>query len=81
MADLNALYSWFNENRQNIIENHTEECVLLKDNTVIEYFPNTAAALSAAEKNGFIMGDFLIQDCITEEEDCMMYYNQAVCFG
>jgi hypothetical protein len=27
------------------------------------------------------MGDFLIQDCITREEDIMYYYNQSVCFG
>jgi len=27
------------------------------------------------------MGEFLIQDCITNEEETMIYNNQAVCFG
>ena len=81
MADLKGLYGWFDENRDSIIANHSDECVLLKDNSVIGYYPNVEAALSAAQKNGYIMGDFLIQDCITEEEETMIYYNPAVCFG
>ena len=81
MENLNYLYKWFDENRDSIITNHLNECVLLKDNTIIGYFPNTDAALSAAKKNGFLMGEFLIQDCVTDEDDTMMYYNQAVSFG
>jgi len=81
MVNLDDLYKWFDENRDFIIADHPNECVLLKDNSVMGYFPNTEAALSAAQKNGFSMGDFLIQDCTTEEEDTMMYYNQAVIFG
>lgn len=81
MDKLNDLYKWFDENRDTIIANHLNECALVKDNTVIGYYPNTDAALSAAQKNGFVMGEFLIQDCITDEEETMIYYNQAVCFG
>ena len=81
MANLVDLYKWFNENRNTIIGNHEDECVLLKDNSVIGYYPNTEAALSAAQKNGFSMGDFLVQHCITEEDDTMIYHGQAVCFG
>ncbi|GHT58579.1 hypothetical protein FACS1894109_13040 [Spirochaetia bacterium] len=81
MADLNALYRWFDENRDRIIIGHDGECVLLKDNAVISYFPNTEAALAGAKKNSFEMGGFLIQDCITKEEDQLVYYNQAVSFG
>ena len=77
------LYKWFDENRVSIIAEHLNECVLLKDKSAIGYYPNTDAALSDAEKNGFIVGEFLIQDCITDEEEIMLYYNynQAVCFG
>ena len=81
MANLDDLYKWFDENRDSIIANHSNECVLLKDNSVIGYYPNTEAALSAAQEKGFTIGDFLIQDCITDEDDTMMYYNQAVYFG
>ena len=83
MENLDDLYKWFDEKRETIITDHLNECVLLKDNSVIGYYPNTDAALSAAQKNGFKMGEFLIQDCITDEEEIMLYYNydQAVCFG
>ena len=83
MENLDDLYKWFDENRVSIIAEHLNECVLLKDKSVIGYYPNTDAALSDAEKNGFIVGEFLIQDCITDEDEIMLYYNynQAVCFG
>ena len=81
MADLNGLYKWFDENRESIISNHSGECTLLKGNSVIGYYPNTDTALSAAEKLGFSMGDFLIQNCVSDEEESMTYYNQAVSFG
>ena len=81
MEKLKDLYKWFNDNRNTIIADHMDECVLLKNNTVIGYYSNTDAALSAAQKNGFLMGEFLIQDCITADDEAMTYYNQAVCFG
>ena len=81
MENLVDLYKWFDENRDIIIKSHLNECVLLKNNAVIGYYPNTEAALSVVQKNGFIMGEFLIQDCITNEEETMIYNNQAVCFG
>ena len=81
MANLEDLYKWFDKNRDSIISNHSSECVLLKDNSVIGYYPNTEAALSAAQAKGFSIGEFLVQECVTSEEDTMMYYNQAVCFG
>jgi hypothetical protein len=81
MADLNSLYQWFNENRGSIIEGHEDEKVLLKDNTVIGYYPDVEKALLGAAEKGFTVGEFLVQRCITEEADTMMYYNQAVIFG
>jgi len=27
------------------------------------------------------MGEFLIQECISKEDECMYYYNEAVSFG
>ena len=81
MTNLVDLYKWFNENRDTIIANHDDECVLLNDYSVIGYYPNTDAALQAAQKFGLIMGEFLIQHCVTEEDDTMIYHGQAVSFG
>ena len=83
MELLDDLYKWFDENRKSIIINHLNECVLLKDKSVIGYYPNTEAALTAAQEKKFIMGEFLVQKCITDDEEIMLFYNfnQAVCFG
>jgi hypothetical protein len=81
MENLVDLYKWFDANRDTIINDHLNECVLLKDNTVIGCYPDTETALSNAQKNGFVMGEFLIQDCITSEEETMIFSNPAVYFG
>jgi len=67
MENLVDLYKWFEQNRGAIIKNHLHECVLLKDNAVIGYYPNTEAALAAAHENGFKMGEYIIQDCTAIE--------------
>ena len=83
MDILDDLYIWFDENRKAIIADHLNECVLLKDKSVIGYYPDTETALLAAQEKGFSLGEFLIQDCITDEEELMLFYNynQAVSFG
>ena len=52
MADLDALYKWFDKNRGTIIKNHDGAFVLLKDNAVIGYFSNEKTALKHAKKPG-----------------------------
>jgi hypothetical protein len=81
MVDLQDLYNWFNANRSTIIEKHEDELVLIKDKDVIAYYPDIEKALLGAGEKGFVLGDFLVQRCVTAEADTMMYYNQAVDFG
>ena len=81
MANLDDLYRWFDENRDTIIKGHEGEHVLLKDDAVVSYFHDDNKALEYAQKSGFFMGEFLIQECISKEEECMYYYNEAVSFG
>ena len=81
MANLDDLYKWFDENRDTIIKGHEDEHVLLKDNTVVSYFHDDGKALEYAQKSGFAMGEFLIQECISKDEESMYYYNEAVSFG
>jgi hypothetical protein len=81
MIDLNDLYKWFDENRETIIKGHKGDHALLKDNTVVSYFKNDNKALEYAQKSGFAIGEFLIQECISKDEESMYYYNEAVSFG
>jgi hypothetical protein len=81
MVNLDNLYRWFDENRVSIIKGYEGQHVLLKDDVVISYFHDDNKALEYAQKSGFSMGEFLIQECIPKEEECMYYYNEAVSFG
>lgn len=81
MTNLDDLYKWFDENRNTIIQGHKGKHVLLKDNAVISYFPDDDKALEYAQKSGFTMGEFLIQECVSKDEECMYYYNETVSFG
>ena len=80
MVNLDDLYKWFDGNRDTIIEGHGGELVLLKNDTVISYFRNDSDALGYAQKAGFSIGEFLIQECIRKEEETMYYHNEAVSF-
>jgi len=81
MTDLDDLYRWFDKNRDAIVKGHEGEHVLLRGSSVISYFHDENAALEYARESGFPMGDFLIQECISKDEECMYYYNEAVSFG
>ena len=81
MSKLKDLYAWFDDHRDDIITKHKNEFVLLADNTVIDYFPDMKAALEAAKRKNFTVGSFLIQRCITKEDDTLVYHNMAVTFG
>ena len=81
MINLDDLYKWFDENRGTIIKGHEGDRVLLKNNTVISYFCDEDKALEYAQKSGYSMGEFLIQECITKDEECMYYANETATFG
>jgi len=81
MTNLDDLYKWFDENRDTIIKGHEGNHVLLKDNAVVSYFRDDDEALEYAKKSGYAIGEFLIQDCISKDEESMYYHNEAVSFG
>ena len=81
MANLDDLYRWFDDNRDAIIKGHGGEYVLLKNNAVESYFHDENKALEYARLSGFSIGNFLIQECISKENECMYYHNEAVSFG
>lgn len=81
MSKLKDIYLWFDNNRDNIITDHKNKFVLLADNKVIDYFPDMKTALERARQSNFTVGSFLIQRCITKEDDTLVYHNMAVTFG
>jgi hypothetical protein len=80
MANLDDLFGWFDENRDAIIHDHYGERVLIKDNAVIGYYPDIDAALVEANKRELELGNFLVQRCLTQEDDIEYVYS-GVTFG
>jgi hypothetical protein len=70
MVDTDALYRWFDANRQSIIAGHLEQFALIKDgNVLVGYFDDDDEAMQYALGNGLTPGEFLIQDCISKERE------------
>lgn len=78
---LESLYNWFDMKRNEIISGHENERVLISNNEVIAYFPDERTAVAEALKKGLKQGDFLVQRCITEEEELQMFYNVNLAVG
>ena len=78
---LKSLYDWFDIQRDDIIKGHENERVLISDNKVLGYFADEKSAVAAALAQGCEVGNFLVQRCITEEEELQMFYNVNLAVG
>ena len=78
---LKSLYDWFDIKRNEIIKGHENERVLISDNKVLGYFNDEKSAIAAALSKGCKVGTFLVQRCITEEEELQMFYNVNLAVG
>ena len=78
---LKSLYNWFDMKRDEIIAGHKNERVLISNNQVLGYFPDERTAVAYALKNGLDQGNFLVQRCITEDEELSMFYNINLAVG
>ena len=79
--NLKSLYSWFDITRNDIIKGHEGERVLLSNNAVLGYYPDKQAALIAAKSKGLQLGEFLIQKCISKEEEMVYVYTPGIFFN
>ncbi len=77
---LSSLYNWFDMNRDEIINGHENEKVLLSDYVVEGYFKDEHEALMAAKAKKLKLGEFLVQWCIPKNEEYWCCYNPEVCF-
>lgn len=75
------LYEWFDANRDRIIAGHNGEQVLIHDYKIVGYYENDSAAMGISKEKKFSNGDYIIQDCITSDEELNMYSFGLVNFG
>ncbi len=81
MTDVQKNYQFFDTNRDSIIKDHEGKYVLLKDEKVIDYFETMQQAIEKAKNEGWQVGSFGVQHCVTEKEETGYYANWTVCFG
>lgn len=73
--NLISLYNWFDIERDNLIQGHENQWVLVSDNNALGYFDDQSAAVSYAKEKGLKVGEFLAQYCITREQEYNMFYS------
>lgn len=76
---LNEDFSFFNTSRDEIIKNHINEFVVIKDKKVVGYFPDEHSALVSMKGNP--LGSFLVQRCVSEKDGIIEYYTGRVVFA
>lgn len=81
MDDLTRNYEYFNKNRASIIKDHHAQYVLIKDESVINYFNSEQEGIKYVNDNHIPFGTFALQQCLTEEEETGYYANWAVSFA
>ena len=73
--NLISLYNWFDIECDELIQGHEGERVLVSDNTALGYFPDEDSAVAFARKKELKVGNFLVQRCITREQEiCYIYH-------
>lgn len=78
---LESIYNWFDLNRENLIKGHEGERVLIGDRKFLGYFSDQDSAVEYAKSIGLKLGEFLVQRCITQEDEMNMLYNVNIMAG
>ncbi len=61
---------YFHKNRNSLIEGHNiHEHVAIKRKKVLGYYPSECDALTDMAKKGYKLGDFVVHQCIPEEQE------------
>ena len=81
MYDMKADFKWFNENREEIIKDHINKRVVIRNKEVLGYYPTDRAAIDAMAAKGLPMGEYSVQKCIPEENDINYYYTGRYAFA
>ena len=76
---MNKNYYFFMKNRAKIIAGHENSYVVIEDEVVIEYFSTEMDALLAMKEH--VLGHFIVQKCVKEQNDIVEFYTRRVVFA
>lgn len=81
MYDMESDFKWFNANRAEIIKDHINERVVIRNKEVLGYYPTDRAAIDAMAARGLPIGEYSVQRCRTAEDDVEYYYTGRYAFA
>ena len=79
--DISQLHTYFQENREEIVEGHIGEYVVIHDLKASGYFASEEKALDFCSNNKYELGKFIIKRCLTEKEDLAQRFYSRVSFA
>lgn len=79
MYNMKEDYEWFEANRDSIISNHHGQVVVIQNKQVIGYFQDAPAAVEGMKPQK--IGTYIVQRCLTEQEDMSTYYTGRYAFA
>lgn len=80
MVDLDQEYKYFNTNRAQLLKEHLNKYIVIKDGKLIGSYDSEAEAYSETIKL-HELGTFLIQRCLPEKDLPPQVFHSRVVFG
>ncbi len=71
-------YEYFNSIRTRLVKEHPGDFVVIKDTEILGIYKTQEEAFKAT--TDVPLGEFLVQQCISEEESIQKYYSRVI-FG
>ena len=78
MYNMKDDFQWFTENRESIIKDHIGQRVVIKDKQVKGYYDTDQEAIEAMKP--VPLGEYIVQRCLTEDDDTEYYYTGRYSF-
>lgn len=79
MYDMEDDFKWFEENRDSIIADHHNEYALIQNHKVVGYYKTDTNAITHMKPTP--IGNFIVQPCLTAEEEVNFYYTGRFAFS
>ena len=77
---INDDFNFFKEQRENLVKEHYNEYVAIKNKKIEGFFPSETEALTQLLSNGYALGSFLVQKCVSQAESMVSYCTMRVAF-
>ena len=76
---INKDFEYFNNHREELLKDHKNEYVVIKDASIVGFFKEQAEAFKAMRDSE--LGTFIVQKCIPESEEIKEFHTRRVAFA